>query len=112
MVFATSTVILALSALSSALPAILRRDPPCPAPISPSSYNISPFITFTPSADNPVPASVYFNFDDNLGTSGTCDADSADNPGVLLPCSNSNISFFYENGELRIAETYLPCANL
>jgi hypothetical protein len=103
-----SFFVLALSALSSALPATLVRKDGCSPKVY---YTISRFTVFIPAAGNTIPHSVFFDFLDNADTSisAECQLSGPVDPTVALPCSNPNITAFLNGSTLTITETYTPC---
>ncbi|RDL36834.1 uncharacterized protein BP5553_06186 [Venustampulla echinocandica] len=106
----TGLFVLALSAISSALPTITPRNN-CK---NPSTFTVNGFTTFTPAEGNTEhPAAVFFTISDdrNLGRvscSRTGDITSKD----AATCSDETTVFKWTGGALTVGETYDSCPDL
>ncbi|KAF4637130.1 hypothetical protein G7Y89_g945 [Cudoniella acicularis] len=98
----SSLLILALSALSSALPT-------CETP---QGFTINGFTTFTPAAGNVNPAEVSFSVsDDQNSTNLTFCSHAGDfQADVPVVCDNGSTEFLWDGGSLTIGVTYTPCS--
>ncbi|PVH85630.1 hypothetical protein DL98DRAFT_511223 [Cadophora sp. DSE1049] len=107
----TSTLlILALSAISSALPTALdKKDAACPTP---KSFTVSRFSKFTPSGSNTHPAQVSFSYSDDGATVSLTSClltGATSTSGTPVVCANPDISFLFEDNQLTVFENYTPC---
>jgi hypothetical protein len=105
--FALTLLLMALSALSTALPTLTKKQTNCS--VTPSSFIIEEFSTFTPSAGNPHASNLFFIFGDaNYQTQ--CTSNISSNPVTPIACANSNIKYLWDGSNtLNIEETYNPC---
>jgi hypothetical protein len=104
--FAITILFLALSVLSSALPALTKKATSCSAP---STFTILQFGIFTPSAGNTHAPNLVFIFgDENYRTE--CTSNITSNPTTPIACANSSIEYLWDGANtLTIGETYTPC---
>src|SRR5882757_8245237 len=100
----TSLLVLGLSALSTALPALVPKDTCSPK----TSFSVVQFLEFKPAADNVHPHSISFFFSDN-SIYAQCERDGPVNGTVKIPCDDTNLEALWDGTTLSLTETYTPC---
>ncbi len=101
-------LLLALSALSLAMPATLVPKDSCSPKVG---FAIIQFIEFIPAPYNPIPHSITFNFVDN-SLSTRCQLSGPVNGTVKIPCDNTNqanLTALWDGSLLTLTETYTLC---
>ncbi|KUJ22842.1 uncharacterized protein LY89DRAFT_728953 [Mollisia scopiformis] len=107
-----SLLVLAISTLTTALPAVTKRDT-CTLP---TSFTISGFTAFYPAAGNTHNQTTSFEFGDSSTSSElTCTVSGAHGPDDVFSCSDPTVSFSYDgtetsSGSVTIYQMVSGCA--
>lgn len=101
-------LIIALSALSSAVPTIYSKR--CS---DPTSFDIRGLGYFKPSSTNTNPISLSFTFSDTSATNSTtlCHSSTELNPTTPSQCNSGAVEWVWDGATLTVGETYISCAD-